>query len=120
MSQNIYVELTLKFFQGLLIMAWTTLIAIFKLIVPYQYRCKSVKGETILVTGAGSGIGRLMSKKLAKLGAKLVLIDVNSKANEETANEIMMDGGTAYTFTCDLSKREDVYRAVDEVFFFIL
>lgn len=91
---------------------------IVKLVVPYQYRCKSVKGETVLVTGAGSGIGRLVSKKLAKLGAKLVLVDVNAKGNDETANEIMIDGGTAFTFTCDLSKREEIYKTANEVYSF--
>lgn len=115
MSQNIYVDLALNTIYGLLFMAWTILLAIVRLIVPYQYRCKSVKGETVLVTGAGSGIGRLMSKKLAKLGAKLVLVDVNTKGNEETAKEIEAEGGTAYAFTCDLSNREDIYRAADQV-----
>ena len=93
----------------------TSLWTIVKFFLPYQYRCKSVAGETVLITGSGSGIGRLMSKKFAKLGCKLVLVDVNSKANEETALEIKSDGGLAYPFTCDLSKREDIYRVADEV-----
>lgn len=119
MTQNIYVDLALKTLYGFVMMAWSTILAIVRLIVPYQYRCKSVNGEIVLVTGAGSGIGRLMSKKLAKLGAKLVLVDVNSKGNEETAKEIEIEGGTAHTFTCDLSSREDIYRAADQVFILI-
>ena len=31
------------------------------------------------------------------------------------ANEIIIDGGNAKTFTCDLSKREDIYRVADEI-----
>ena len=45
---------------------------------------KSVEGEIVLITGGGSGIGRLMALKLAKLGAVIVTWDVNTKGNEET------------------------------------
>ena len=45
---------------------------------------KSIEGEIVLITGGGSGIGRLMSLKLAKLGAVIVTWDVNTKGNEET------------------------------------
>lgn len=47
------------------------------------------------VTGAGSGIGKLMAKKFAKLGARMILLDVNERENDKTANEILVDGGNA-------------------------
>lgn len=34
---------------------------------------KSVKGEIVLITGAGSGMGRLYSLKFANLGAKIIV-----------------------------------------------
>ena len=43
-----------------------------------------MKGDIVLITGGGSGIGRLMSLKLADLGAIIVTWDVNAKGNEET------------------------------------
>ena len=46
---------------------------------------KSIAGEIVLITGGGSGIGRLMALKMAKLGAVVVTWDVNTKGNEETA-----------------------------------
>ena len=45
---------------------------------------KSIEGETILLTGGGSGIGRIMGRKLAALGATVVTLDVNEKGNDET------------------------------------
>ena len=38
---------------------------------------KSMKGEHVFLTGAGSGIGRLMAQKLGKMGAKLSISDIN-------------------------------------------
>lgn len=112
---NKFIVLVLQIVYTLLIVIYTSILCLLKQLVPYRYRCKSVYGEIVLVTGAGSGIGRLMAKRFAKLGAKLVLVDIDEKANENTASEISMQGGTVYTFTCDLSKRDEIYRVADEV-----
>ncbi|KAK4287705.1 hypothetical protein Pmani_039224 [Petrolisthes manimaculis] len=47
-------------------------------LVPRKYRRKDVEGEIVLITGGGSGIGRLLSLKLAARGAKIISWDVNT------------------------------------------
>lgn len=89
--------------------------SIVKLFVPYTSRCKSIKGETVLVTGAGSGLGKSLSKKLAKLDTRVVCVDIDTKANEQTVKEIKEAGGSAFAFTCDLSKRENIYQVAAEI-----
>ena len=71
---------------------------------------KDITGEIVFLTGAGSGIGRLMALRFAKLGATVVCVDINQAANEETAKEIKSLGFKAHGYTCDCSKREDIYR----------
>ena len=44
--------------------------------------------QVVLITGAGSGFGRLLSLGLASRGAKLVLSDINETALEETKNDV--------------------------------
>jgi len=76
---------------------------------------KSVEGEIVLITGGGSGIGRLMALKLAKLGAVIVTWDVNTKGNEETVSMIQKIGGTAFAYTVDITNRQKIYAAAEEV-----
>ncbi|XP_072047943.1 estradiol 17-beta-dehydrogenase 11-like isoform X1 [Amphiura filiformis] len=76
---------------------------------------KDVTGRIILITGAGHGFGRMMAHRFAKLGAKLVLWDVNKEGNEQTAREAKEFGATVFTYTVDCSKREDIYETGEKV-----
>ncbi|KAH7728615.1 DHS-3 protein [Aphelenchoides avenae] len=76
---------------------------------------KSVQDNVVLITGSGSGLGRLMSIQFAKLGARLVLWDIDEKGNNET-KRILEDLGTkAHAYTVDLSDRRQIYSAADKV-----
>lgn len=77
---------------------------------------KNVAGEIVLITGAGSGLGRLLALKFARLGAVLVLWDINKEGNEETCRMAQDTGATrVYAYTCDCSRKEEVYRVADQV-----
>ena len=49
-------------------------------------------GQTVLITGSGSGLGRLMSYEFGKLGARIVLWDINEGGNLETLKELESRG----------------------------
>ena len=46
----------------------------------------------MLVTGAGSGLGRLMAYEFGKLGARIVLWDINEYGNQQTLKELESRG----------------------------
>lgn len=71
---------------------------------------KPIDGELVLITGSGSGLGRLFALEFTKQGAEVVLWDINSNSNEQTAKLVHEMGGKAYTYAVDLTSREDVYR----------
>ncbi|NXK95580.1 RDHE2 dehydrogenase, partial [Formicarius rufipectus] len=77
---------------------------------------KNVSGEIVLITGAASGIGRLLSLKFARLGATLVLWDVNQEGLKQTVKLARGSGAPrVHCYVCDCSKRQDIYRVADQV-----
>ena len=77
---------------------------------------KDVTGEIVLITGAASGLGRLLAIKFARLGAILVLWDINEEGNMETCRMIKEKrDAKVFPYTCDCSNRQDVYRVADQV-----
>ncbi len=69
--------------------------------------------KSALITGAGSGIGRAAAELFAREGAKIVLVDLNEQAATATADAIQAAGGEATVVAADVSRGEDVKRAID-------
>lgn len=84
-------------------------------VIPRRYRYKSIDNEIVLITGGGSGLGRLLAQRLAKLGAIVVLWDINKSDLESSANVIRKLGGAAHTYVCNVSDREAVYKTASQV-----
>lgn len=71
-----------------------------------------VEDRSILVTGAGSGMGRAVAVRLAAEGAKITIFDLGTEGAEETRAQIEAAGGTAIVTTGDVTNRADVTAAV--------
>lgn len=85
----------------------------------YQPANDLLNGRTILVTGAGSGIGQAVAKAFASHGATVVLLGRTEKKLEETYDAIMGAGGpTPAIIQFDLEKApsEDYYRLGETLF----
>ena len=69
-------------------------------------------GKTALVTGAGHGIGRAITGRLASEGANVVVVDIDEGAAAHAAAEIAAEGGVAEGIGAAVADRQAVRRAV--------
>ncbi|KAK1332086.1 hypothetical protein QTO34_007772 [Cnephaeus nilssonii] len=131
---NIVVEFFVVTFKVL----WAFVLAAARWLV--RPKEKSVAGQVCLITGAGSGLGRLFALEFARRRALLVLWDINTQSNEETAGMVRhiyrdleaadaaaLQAGNGeeeilphcnlqvFTYTCDVGKRENVYLTAERV-----
>jgi NAD(P)-dependent dehydrogenase (short-subunit alcohol dehydrogenase family) len=72
-------------------------------------------GQVACGTGAGRGIGQAMAVAFASEGAIVGVADIDRASGESTVSEIWRRSGTARAFPIDVSKREEVLRAVDQL-----
>ena len=85
--------------------------------MPYQsiFRPGLFEGQTIVVTGGGSGIGRCTAHELAALGAHVVLLGRKLEKLQQVATEIVADGGRCSFHACDIRNEtavQDVVQAM--------
>ncbi|MES2840206.1 MAG: SDR family NAD(P)-dependent oxidoreductase [Pseudomonadota bacterium] len=69
----------------------------------------NIQGHAALVTGGGSGLGEATARELARLGAKVAVLDVNLENAKRVAADI---GGVA--LQCDITSTESLQTAIDQ------
>ncbi|MGE5485588.1 MAG: SDR family NAD(P)-dependent oxidoreductase [Ignavibacteriales bacterium] len=78
-------------------------------------RLMDFSGKVAVVTGSGSGIGKATVSILAKLGAAVVVCDLNRSGAEAVAGEIRGTGGEAIAIGVDVSSTESVNAMFEQV-----
>nr|WP_189683239.1 SDR family oxidoreductase [Pseudomonas sp. SWRI144] len=73
------------------------------------------QGQTVIVTGGGSGIGRCTAHELAALGAQVILVGRKPEKLQAVAAEIAEDGGIAHWQACDIRDEEAVKTLVSQI-----
>ncbi len=76
---------------------------------------KAIKGKTVMITGASSGIGRATALRVGAAGGRVILVARGAEKLEQTKTEIVDLGGTAFVHRCDLSDMSDIERMAKEV-----
>jgi 3-oxoacyl-[acyl-carrier protein] reductase len=81
----------------------------------FKQLSRSVKGLTVLVTGAASGMGRATARVFAAEGANVAVTDTTAEGAEAVAAEIAAGGGTAQAWRLDVANRDDIKTVVNEI-----
>lgn len=67
-----------------------------------------IKGKTIVITGAGRGLGAAMARRLAAQGARLALCDLNTASLDNTAADCRAAGAEVHCYAANVSVESDV------------
>ena len=76
---------------------------------------RAIKGKTVLITGASSGIGRATALRVGAAGGRVILVARTVEKLDQTRQEIADLGGLAFVHRCDLSDMADIERLAKEV-----
>jgi NAD(P)-dependent dehydrogenase (short-subunit alcohol dehydrogenase family) len=77
-------------------------------------RIPEIAEQSVLVTGAARGLGLAMANRLARLGATVALVDIDTQSVAAAVARIRSDGGRAYAYTADVSSQAAFFQAAGE------
>lgn len=75
----------------------------------------TLKGKTVLITGAGKGSGRILAQAFAERGAIVALNDISPVNVEEVLERIIARGGRAKAYVDDVAKKVAVQNIINQV-----
>ena len=81
----------------------------------FKQLSRSVKGLTVLVTGAASGMGRATARVFAAEGANVAVTDYDEQGAQAVAKEIAASGGSAKAWKLDVADGGEIKRVVGDV-----
>ncbi|MGH0608210.1 3-oxoacyl-ACP reductase FabG [Bacillus cereus] len=72
-----------------------------------------LNGKTAVVTGAAQGIGKEIARVYAKLGAKVLISDVNEENLQKTTRELSDEGYEVCSYRCDVSNQNEAKSLIE-------
>jgi short-subunit dehydrogenase len=80
-----------------------------------KHKLKPISDQTIVITGASSGIGLCTAEHAAEEGARVILVSRNEETLREIVEQIKSNGGDADYVVADVGQREQVRHVVETV-----
>lgn len=72
-----------------------------------------VENKTIIITGAGSGMGEAMAKLFAKEGGNVIVADINEESVNKVVTDIQNEGGEVAGVIANIGKQEDIDKMME-------
>jgi NAD(P)-dependent dehydrogenase (short-subunit alcohol dehydrogenase family) len=76
------------------------------------FYARRFEDKVVLITGAGTGIGRAAALRFAKEGANVVVVDIKKELADEVVKEIQSIGTKALPITADATRPEEIQKSI--------
>lgn len=76
---------------------------------------KKFPEKRVVITGAGSGLGRALALEFAKRKWRIAIAEINDERAQESAEMVRQAGGEALTIHCDVTRPEDLDTVLQKV-----
>jgi multifunctional beta-oxidation protein len=73
-------------------------------------------GQTVIITGAGAGLGRVYAHMYGRLGANVVVNDLNEQGGKKVVDEVVKAGGKAVAAICSAEDGDKIVQVALEHF----
>lgn len=86
------------------------------LVARFARRPFDLKGKVVLITGGSRGLGLLLAREVARRGARVAICGRDQQTLERARQDLAGRGAEVLAVICDITRQEDVRRAVRRVF----
>ncbi len=76
---------------------------------------RRMKGKVAVITGGARGIGKATARRMTAEGASIAILDVLAEEADQTAKELQANGGKALGIRVDVTRKDEVNKAVNQV-----
>ena len=76
---------------------------------------KKFPGKRVVITGAGSGLGKALAMEFAKMNWNIAIAEINDERAKESSEMVRKEGGIPLTIHCDVTKPEDLENVLNVV-----
>jgi len=82
----------------------------------YLNKLFDISGNVVVITGGGGVICSTIAHGLARLGARIAILDLDIDSANKVAGEIVSTGGEAIAYQCDVLNRDNLSKVANQVF----
>ncbi len=75
----------------------------------------SLQNKKAVITGGGSGIGKVIAVIFSQQGAEVHIIELNETSAKPTVDEIKANGGKVFSYVCDVASQQDVVKTFEAI-----
>lgn len=106
---------SIKFVSALPLTVVYVMDSLIRSVIPRRFLRRDVTGDTVLITGGSSGLGRELAVRFARAGSYVIVWGRNKQGLDETCRQAVAAGGRCVAHVVDVTDRDAIYRTAQQI-----